>query len=195
MIDPTYKTYEYTLAAGGDVRLNRVANTVICLEAPEKFEIGFNEGPLSEFERGIKYSSKVAFRQIRLRNNGDTEQTVKLGIAVGDVSDSRLSLSDGVTIDGLPFVRPNSPAILQSGKVIAPPGVRTQMRPSSPDRYGVALSNYSNETLFIGGSDVAAFEGLPLPPGSSATLPTLDEIHAWNGGAGDATVGFVEVLY
>ncbi len=184
---PSYRVFTYTLAAGETIDIHRQANTLVCLASSARFEVGFGTDPVTEFESGLSYTAEEAFNKVALSNPSDAEIILELGFASGGISDSRLSLTGAVQAN----IRGGQNLV--SGAVMALEGTATKLIDAKANRLEVLITNMGNNPVFIGGSNVQAFEGLPIAGGLTAQIQTSAELYAYNQSSAAIKLSYLEI--
>jgi len=171
---PRYRVFDYTLAAGAIETIHRTGTTLICLSADARFDIAFDDGPFTTFEKGLSYKAQVQFQKVRIRNQGTGAIKVELGFASGGISDSRLSLSGAVASNIY-----GGDTVVSSGVVAANAAV-TKVCDAVSTRSEVMVTNLGAKTVYLGPSAVADGQGVPIGEGVTVTLTTQAELHVRN---------------
>ena len=175
-INPRYQVFDMTLAAGEAVSMAWAGEFIHCLEASAAFQIGFNDGPQSRFEAGLKYRAPTAFESVQLVNSSGSANTLRLAVGRGDMEDARLVLTGTVSTRG------EVPDTLTTkAPVSALDAANTQLAPANALRRELILVNQGAATIYINGKvAVLAGEGIPLEPGQSLILEQRGAVYARN---------------
>jgi len=187
MKNPKYKVFKYSLAPGENQTINRPANTLICLDATAPFEIGFDDQPLTSFEKGLRYEAAADFKKVRIKNPTGSTISVELGFASGGVGDSRLTLAGSLTVDqqgGNTLVNMSVSALATAETVVSVANL---------SRHEILVSNLGTDTVFLGGAGVLNNTGLPLAAGATATLQTKAAVSVYNPAAAAVALAILEL--
>lgn len=183
-----YARRSYTIAAGDAVRIDRDSSFITCLQASSVFKIRFNEGPENDFEAGLTYSPQMGFHNVTLRNPGAAPITVTVGFGKGEITDSRVTISEGDKV----LTRQASPDVLTTGAAVNCPDVATTalLAADTLRREAViVVPTTATGPVYIGGDAAAAAgQGIPVLPGQSFTLETSAAIYGRNDTGGAVAV-------
>jgi len=180
---PSYKVFNYTLKAGEQVNIHHVANSLNCLSASARFQIAFDDAPLTTFEKGLGYNTPVPFSKVRLLNDRAETITVELGFASGGVTDSRLNLPsalDANITNEVLATKETLPANVADAKITAAANNRTTVAPRNANRREIMVTNLGDATVYLGGSSVADGAGLPIGAGKTASLQSTAWLRVFN---------------
>ncbi len=184
---PSYRVFKYTLAAGQTVDIARHANTIVCLSASARFEMGVGNDPVTDFESGLTYTADQAFTTVVLTNPSAAEITIELGFASGGISDSRLSLTGAVQAN----IRGGG--TLTDGGVLAAAETRTKVADATAARMEIMVTNMGEHPVFLGSDTVVAGQGAPLAAGKAIVLTTTAELHAYNQSTAVVPLAILEI--
>ena len=189
MTRPSYAADTWTLQPGEAFDVHRYADFLVCLEALAPFEIAFDAGPATGFEKGLTYETNTPFAKVRIINTHTAAQAIRLGFGAGGINDSRLSLTGAVN------TRPQGAEILSTGApVIAADAATTQLAAENTARREIVMVNDGSGKIYVGGdSGAAAGEGLPVEAGQSITLDTTAAVYARNDTGGAINVAVAEI--
>lgn len=187
MNTPRYRVFNYSLAAGAIETIHRMGTTLICLSADARFEIAFDDGPFTTFEKGLSYKAQQEFHKVRVKNEGTGAINVELGFASGGISDSRLSLSGAVASN----IYGGDTVVASS--VTAGNAAVTKVCDAVSTRNEVIVTNLGTKTVYLGPSTVADGQGVPVGEGVSVTLTTKAELHVRNDTGADINLAVLEL--
>ena len=219
---PSYKVFNYTLKPGEQVPIHHRANSLNCLSATGRFQIAFDDAPLTTFEKGLGYTAEVPFSKVRLLNDGDETIKIELGFASGGVTDSRLNLPSAIdanitnealtaNINGavdanitnevldanitneVLATKALAPRNAYDSKITAAPNSRTAIVGRNVNRREVMITNLGDTTVYLGGSSVADGEGLPIGAGKTASLQSAGYLLVWNPSATAIKIAVLEL--
>lgn len=175
MTKSTYKTGIYTIPPGGEISVQRAANYLICLEGSAPFKIRFNDGTVSDFEAGITLRQPDGFTKLEVVNPTQNPLAVTLGFGIGDVRDSRMTITG--TLDTKVQTPPNFTAqAVQS----VPAGEVSEIAAVTPTRAEIGLTNEGADKVWVRGDAVAAIAGQPIEAGQSVVLTTTAALYVFN---------------
>ncbi|KXF89951.1 hypothetical protein [Phaeobacter inhibens] len=95
MAKPFYKSDQWNLAAGESVTVVRTADFLACLDADAAFDIQIDNSPETEFAKGLTYTAPQNFSEVRIVNNSDSSNRIKMGFGRGGVRDGRTVFAGG----------------------------------------------------------------------------------------------------
>jgi hypothetical protein len=87
-----------TLPPGQTISIPFVGSTVAVLEASNAFAIGVNDDDPRPINAGLKLQPKGGFEKVRVLNPSGSDVTITLGLALGDITDSRLQASGNINV-------------------------------------------------------------------------------------------------
>lgn len=182
----SYKTFTYTVPAGGTIGINRRAGYLICLEADAAFQVQFDNGEISDFEAGLTYDGPGRFNQVRLIETSGSDNTIKVAIGDGSVKDSRQSISTTVATQ-----ETNPDTFTASTATSCTNSAVTALAAANTKRVSAVLVNDGAGRVYVSGNAAAAAgEGLPLDPLATMVLDTAAALYARND-AGSAVPVYV----
>lgn len=186
-----YTTQTGTIEPGGTVQIIRQAQFVACLESSSAFRIGFDSGPLSDFEAGLTLNTVVGFQRLSIVNPSATDAlTYRVALGQGDVKDARLSLTGTVNTNVI------RAAGLTAYANLSCPAGSTLLLPDDQDRGEAVFTNLGADRIWIAGQTVpTGVGGIPLAPGQAISVDGRAPVYAWNEFAGAIDVARAAVLF
>jgi len=162
--NPRYHEYTYTLAPGDVLPINVDSDFVNCISADYDFKVSFNDGPESNFRRGMKYTPGQTVRRTTIRNSGTVSNSITLGLGLGDIVDARLSVPQELLSAS---IVPDTGK--HDGKTIVSTGAAIRdywlLAPANPNRREIMVENISSETFYLKFNVASADTGFALIAG------------------------------
>ena len=186
---PSYKTYTYTVPAGGSVQIERTANFVSCLDAQAPFHVTFDMQPETEFEAGLTFFPVETVSRVEIINKGGTENRVTLAFGKGRIEDARLTIGNQVKTAA------QSPNTLTTGAPVnCGDGATTMLAADNGNRAEIMVANDGAGKVYIGGDGTAAAgQGMPLEAGGVMVLTTTAAVYARNDSGAAVAVAVAEM--
>lgn len=187
MTKTSYKTGSYTIPAQGEIGVNRVADFLTCLSASHKFRVRFDNGTESDFEAGLTLHDPDGFTRVEIRNPSDDPLIIHMGFGLGDIRDSRLTLTGTI----------NTQEVAANVFAAHPPlsvaaGAVELVSDRNAARSEIGITNRGANEIWLRGDAVAAVAGQPVAPGQGVVLSVAAAVYAYNPGAGSVEVAYWE---
>lgn len=189
MASPSYKTFAYTVPAGGSVQIARHADFVTCLDASAPFKITFDQQPATEFEAGLTYNPETAVQLVELINEGASPNTIRMGFGKGGIQDSRLTIGNEVVTAS------RSPETFTTGgQISAANGATTALAAANSNRAEIVIANDGAGKIYVAGdAGAGAGEGVPIDAGGVLVLTTSAAVYARNDSGAAVPVSVAEL--
>lgn len=185
------KEFEFTLAAGEEVIVNRKGAFVRCISSGEAFQV---QGMLNnsggaddktEINEGIGHTLKP-FDKLRVIN-GENPQTIKIYVGDTEVFDSRFYGSLDVTVGSVAGVNDAADVTLSDG-------VAGSIVLANANRQTLYVTNLSTTTTIrVGSANAAANRGQPIYPRQTISLQNFDGALTGFADGGDVNVSILEI--
>ncbi len=173
---PRYREYAYTLTPGEELEIITDADFISCLEATADFDIGIDAPANVNFKQGLRLRVPGGFKSVRINNTSAANNTVSLGIGMGDFVDARLNISGSITNEAQ---RPD--LFTDAAPVAAAAGPATTLiMAANAKRNEAILVNTGTVDLWIKGSNAVSKTGVFLAAGQNVILGTTAALYAYN---------------
>lgn len=184
-----YKRIQVTIQPGEQTTINRLASFVTCLAATGAFQVRIDGEPATDFEKGLTYTPPAGLQQVEIINTSGTALTVALGFGLGNIQDSRLSISGEINTSEA------MPDNFTSGAVkVCPSGAVTPIALANPLRREIVLvSEGAAAVRVVGNAAAVAGDGLPLGAAQSLTLQTSAAVYVRNDSGASVNVAWAEL--
>ncbi|MCE8508347.1 hypothetical protein KBY28_07770 [Ruegeria pomeroyi] len=164
------------MPANDMVVVHRQANFLTCLEASARFRIAFDDGPETDFQKGLTFRPGQNFSTVRIVNNSGADMTVELGFGSGQVDDNRLVLQGDVAVKAI-----SPDALTTQAPAAVPAGQAVELAGANTARAEIMVKNLSlSETIWIQGAATVAAHGLPLDGKEGVVLTVKGAVYAYN---------------
>ncbi|WP_430448732.1 hypothetical protein [Rhodophyticola sp.] len=181
---PTLATFTVTIPANGERQIDRVGDAIKCLSASHDFKLGLDGSPLSDFSQGIGFRTAAAgFRSVRIVNPINSELTVQLSFARGDITDDRAAFSGALNVTE---ARPS--VFATPAPVACPSGAATQILPADANRKEALVTNLGAGRVFLQGAVGAAGVGQPIEPLATIILENTAALFVRNDTGASVTI-------
>lgn len=190
MMKPNYKTFEFTVPAGGMHEMFRETEFLVCLNADAEFQLQIDGGSKFDFEAGLGFEShNGSFKRMEFLNPGAQAIKIKVGLGKGGVRDARQTIANVVD------TKPQTPDVFTTGAPIsAANAATTALVAPNPKRRELIVSNDGTGKVYLAGtSGATAGQGLPLEAGGTAVLETTAAVWARNDSGGAVPVAVAQV--
>lgn len=170
-----FSIYDITLAAGEGIDIIRLSNFVVCVTATAAFNLAIDDETPGRFEQGLSFESTQTFEKVRLENNSGASNTIRLGLGIGKLTDSRANFTSALSL--VKAATPDSIA-----DVALPAAATTVIQAADTTRREIIISNpvTNTKTFRIGDAGAGAANGIPLEPGASIVLSTSGAVYGFN---------------
>lgn len=175
-----YTIWEGTLANEESILIERLANYVRCLEATASFLLGVDDDTPGRFEKGFGFANEGTFTKVRITNNSGAANTIRLGLGIGRLDDSRATFTSALSI------APNS-AFTHSAVSVGP--AATLIKAANSARKVLTVLNAGATDAFLGDSALTTATGFKLAPGASASFGNTAALY------GICTAGTVDLRW
>lgn len=189
MQSPSYKTFQYTVPAGGSIQIARHADFVTCLDASAPFRITFDGQPATQFESGLTYNPEGHVQLVEIINDSASPNTIKMGFGKGGIQDSRLTIGNAIVTEE------KSPETFSTGaQVSAADGAATALAGANTNRAEIVIANDGAGKIYVAGdAGAGAAEGVPIDAGGVLVLTTTAALWARNDSGAAVPVSVAEV--
>lgn len=169
-----YATRTYTIQPGGFLHVPRKGDFLTCLEASAPFSVQFDDKSPSDFEAGLTF--KTPYLKVTFKPQGSEELVIKVGFGVGDILDSRQTLSGEI------ITTPKVPDLMQEqAPVTVADGANVEILPANPRRKEALIVNQGAGIVYVSTNPAnVAGRGVPVAEGQAFTLEQTGTIFVRN---------------
>ncbi len=183
--NPSFQTYERTIAAGDSVEINREASAFSVISATGAFKMALGAtAPEFEAEAGIGFESARHWRTTRLINEGGAPVVVVVGLALGRIIDNRVTIPANTSIG----VTAGSTADSDAATACASGAATQVLAANATRRTAIICNDDAAATIYVSFANSASARGIKLPPGGVATLDTTAAIYVYQASGGSVNV-------
>jgi hypothetical protein len=162
-LQSVYSEHEITVAGNSFYELSNPYNFFRCLEANHNFQVAWSSAiGKTDYSAGLRAKFEEVLPSVLIFNPVATPLTVKIGLGIGDIDDSRLTVSGTVLTQPAQFNTFVAQTLtISGGQAIISPAQKN------------IIQNTGSNIMYIGGSGT---DGLQLLAGTTIDLTVDDTI-------------------
>lgn len=173
---PKYAADTWAIDSGDVLEIYRRGQFIKCLDATARFKISFDDGPETDFRKGLTFEPERMFSKVRIINTSAAAISVELAFGEGGILDNSLVLENSLDVALTP---PDTLTDIVPVNVLA--GATAQLVGENSARSEVLVRNLSaTERVWVQGAASATARGMFIDGGEGLVLATQAAVHVYN---------------